>query len=204
MVRVEGKEARTVRQPFGATLIGGDDWNWLVQTGQPAGYTFTYFFRGLTSEQTLNMSGIIGADGTVALSATAAQTTKLVGSIAWQTCLFDTAGSRMELARGSVDVLPDIASAESVDGRSWAKRMLDAVTAAIEGRASQTEKRYRLGTSSGEREIEFLSPDDLLAWKGNLQTLYEKELVESGQKRPGGNQLRVSFGSSAARYGEWK
>jgi hypothetical protein len=196
-----------MRQPFGETLIAGDTWNWTVQlegSSAVAGSTLKYLFRGPAC-QALDIAGTVASDGTCNFispsSAGVQATTALAGSISWGLFLFDLSGNRTELARGTVTVLPDIETAgPNFDGRSWAKRTLDAVTNLLEGRASRVEKLYQVGG----RHIELLTPVELLELKGNLQSIYDKELVRSGQKRPGGNQIRAAFGPRAARYGEWK
>jgi hypothetical protein len=183
-------------------LVGGDAWNWIVEPDVPvpSGGALKYFFRG-PKAQTLDLNGTINADGTVSFAATGLQTSALVGSIAWQLCLFDADQKRTELGRGSVDVLPDIASQSAntgFDGRSWVKRSLDNVTAVLEGRAGRVEESYVIGG----RQLKLMSPDELLKLQGDLQTKYEKELASVGQKVPGANQVLVRFGRSGGS-GRW-
>jgi hypothetical protein len=190
-----------MRQPFEQQLVAGDAWNWRVIPEPPlaSDATLKYFLRGRTAQK-LDMPGTVGADGSVTFAATSADTLGLVGELTWSLCLFDASNNRTELARGTVTVIADIQSAgDSFDGRTWNKRMLDAITAVLEGRATRVEKLYQIAG----RHIELIPASELLQLKGDLQSAYDRELVASGQKRSGGNQIKVGFGRRNGRMGEW-
>jgi hypothetical protein len=196
-----------MRQPFGENLIGGDSWNWTlrledVDVESLAGATLKYFFRGSGStDQKLDITAEASTDGTFQFSATSEDTVKLVGSCTFSLCLFDADGNRTELVRGTVNVLPDVESADgTTDLRSWTKRTLDAVKAVLEGRASRVEEEYQIGG----RHVKLFSPSELLKLKGDLQSAYNRELVESGQKRSNTNQVRVGFGPKQTGTGVWR
>jgi hypothetical protein len=198
-----------VRQPFGENLIGGDSWTWIValddlDASVSAGATLKYFFRG-TNGQKLDLSAAVSDDGTFHFQAASVETAILVGTCAWQLCLFDSDNNRTEIARGSVNVLPDIASSDgTVDLRSWTKRMLDAVCAVLEGRATRAEEEYEISGAGGGRRLRLLKPEELLRLKVDLQAAYNKELVASGQRPSNSNQVRIAFGSRRAGLGGWR
>jgi hypothetical protein len=120
------------------------------------------------------------------LNATTAEASP--STLVW-TCLGP--GVRKELDRGQVEILPDISSETApVDGRSWVKKSLDAVRCVIEGRAGRVERQYMIAG----RELQLMTPADLMKWEGHLTARYNRELIESGQLSPSYNQVRVAFG----------
>lgn len=62
---------------------------------------------------------------------------------------------RIQVWSGAVQVLPDLRTATTADGRSHARRMLDAIEAALEGRATDGDLdivRTQLGDQTVERD----------------------------------------------------
>jgi len=62
---------------------------------------------------------------------------------------------RLQIWSGAVQVLPDLREATTADGRSHARRMLDAIEATLEGRASAGDLdivRTQLGDQAVERD----------------------------------------------------
>lgn len=195
-----------MRQPFGENLIGGDSWNWNVcledvDVASTEGVTLKYFFRGSSGgTQKLDITAERQSDGSFQFTATGEQTKVLVGTCSFSLCLFDAAGNRSELVRGSVNVLPDIEAADGTsDLRSWTKRMLDAVEAVLENRASRVEEEYQIAG----RQLRLISPDELVKLRGNLRVQYQRELQEKGQRSPNSSQIRVGFGSRRSGSGVW-
>jgi hypothetical protein len=194
-----------MRQPFGENLVGGDSWNWNValedyDLGSLEGAALKYFFRGPSADQKLDLTATLQADGTFQFTAAGADTLKLVGTCSWSLCFFDADSNRTELARGSVNVLADVESAATLDGRSWAKRMYDAVCAVLENRASRVEQQYQIGG----RQVGLLSPDELLKLKTNLRAQVNRELIDSGQRDPDSNQIKAAFGPRRTGTGVWR
>ncbi|MCK7513851.1 MAG: hypothetical protein MZV70_64100 [Desulfobacterales bacterium] len=68
---------------------------------------------------------------------------------------------RHEIGTGTVEVLRSFASTESYDGRTHAKKVLDAIEAAIEGRATSTQLEIEI---DGTR-IVHMAPDQLIKWR---------------------------------------
>lgn len=61
------------------------------------------------------------------------------------------AGERFRVDCGTVTVAPNITSAATFDGRSHARKVLDAIEAVIEGRASTDQQEYTIGNRSLKR-----------------------------------------------------
>lgn len=62
---------------------------------------------------------------------------------------------RLQVWAGAIQVLPDLRTATAADGRSHARRMLDAIEAALEGRATDGDLdivRTQLGDQTVERD----------------------------------------------------
>lgn len=77
---------------------------------------------------------------------------------------------RYEMANQDVIIKPNL-NAAAVDDRSQTKRILDAVTNQIEGRASREESSY----SIAGRSISLLTIAELIQLKNHYQNLYERE-----------------------------
>ena len=183
------------QQPFASQLVAGDDWSWTVsvQNYPPSSYTLKYFLRGPAK---LDLAAVAAPNGSdFMVTGASADTSKLqAGVYGWQMCVFDAAGKRTELARGQVEIIADIASQDAgVDDRSWVKVSLDAVRAVIQGRASRVERQYMIAG----RELQLLSPEDLLKLEGQLAARYRREQIESGQLPPQTNQVQAAFGDAS-------
>jgi len=77
------------------------------------------------------------------------------------------------IAAGLVQILPDIAAAESTtDHRSHAKKVLDALESVMEGKATKDVGSYSIGGKS----ISKMSPSELIEWRSFYLGEYRKEL----------------------------
>lgn len=174
-------------QPFGKQLVAGDTWQWaLALDYDSATWTAKYFFRGAAS---LDIVGVHNESGFV-FKATPAQTAAFApGTYSWQLVVV-SATDRIEIARGSVEVLANIeAGGVNFDGRSYTKRILDAIEAVLEGRASRSEKYYQVGS----RSLGLMEPTELLDLRDRLRRDYRAELIASGQLEDD-DTLYCSFG----------
>ena len=119
-----------------ASLRCGDTWQWRREdlSDYPAGtWTLNYYFRNATSHFDIAAT----ADGSAyAVSVALATTAGYVpGWYDWTAFVTDGT-ERYQIAAGRTEVLPDLATAKPYDGRSFARRMLDYIEAALENRAS--------------------------------------------------------------------
>ena len=99
---------------------------------------------------------------------------------------------RYKVGEGNIDVLADLADASvGYDGRSYVKKTLDALDAIILGKASKDQKMALVG----DRQIQRMSPAELLQWRSFYQAEYKAELaalaIANGE--PAGNKVLVSF-----------
>jgi len=93
-------------------------------------------------------------------------------------------GTVHEIERGSVEIEPDVTQAEDgYDGRSHARRVLDAIEAVIEKRATKDQERYRINN----RELYRTSIEDLLKLRAKYRAIVAREEGRGGW----GRRLRV-------------
>lgn len=100
------------------------------------------------------------ASGSDFLVQAAASTTAswATGFYTW-TAFVEQGAERYTVGRGQLEIRAASSTlAAAYDGRSHARKVLDAIEAAIEGRASQTQLEY---TING-RSIKFMKPEDLM------------------------------------------
>lgn len=103
----------------------------------------------------------------------AATAAYIAGDYQWQITA-TKATDRYTIATGFVTLLDNIAGRSALyDNRSHAKKVLDAIEAVIEGRASQEQQSY---TIAG-RSLEYTSLPDLLKLRATYKTEYENELA---------------------------
>ena len=116
----------------------GETWTWKKTLADfPANvWTLSYTL--------FNSSGVVSitasADGTDHLVDVAPATTAgyAVGRYDW-IAQIDDGTDVHQVGKGAIQVLPDVASASSYDGRSHARKMLDAINAILEGRATNSD-----------------------------------------------------------------
>jgi len=127
--------AYTVPTTEPAALRAGDTWQWTRVLGDyPAdAWTLTYYFRNAAA----HFNVVAAADGTayavnVVKATTAART---AGWYDWA-AFVSSATERYQVDAGRTEVLPDLSAAAAYDGRTFARKMLDAIEAALLSRAT--------------------------------------------------------------------
>jgi hypothetical protein len=139
-------------------------------------YTLTYI--GLTTSHGFSIIASAGAGYTFSVSLAPSLTTSLTSGVyhwwAFMAKGSGTALERYQVDEGTIEIKPNWASlvAAGVDIRSHVKRTLDAIEAAIEGRATAAQKSY---TIAG-RAIEFWSLTDLFELRDRYRAEYAGEL----------------------------
>lgn len=178
-------------------IIKGDSVEWTDFPGRdnlgnvvsPPDWTLTYSIRGQT---VLNLTAVAdGVNWKTTLSAV--QSAALgVGVYFWQS--HATRGSdRVTIGQGSFEVLPNLATeAANFDGRSQARKDLDAVQAAIRSMiAGGAVQEYTIGT----RSIKKMTLSDLMKLESDLKFECKKEeqaeLIRNGLGNP--HKLFVRF-----------
>lgn len=152
--------------PMQDTLVAGDTLNYTAQVPDypaTAGWTFRVRFvprstgvgSGVAHTATATASG---SDYVVQVAA-AVTATWAAGRYGWASWV-EKAGERYTLASGQITVQADPANAAvGADSRTHAERVLDAVEAVIEGRATQAQSEMQLG----ERALKYIPMAELLA-----------------------------------------
>lgn len=132
------------------------------------------------------------ADGeTHVLSADAGTTAGWAAGVYWYSLrVTDGANQIHELETGQVEIRADLAAVDGTyDGRGHVERVLDAIEAVIEGRASIDQERYRINN----RELQRTPIDQLL----KLRSEYRRELQRLKAARKGrsvlGRQVLTRF-----------
>lgn len=155
------------------TIRAGDFLSWtksLPEHPADAGWSLTYTLINASSKITINASAS-GADHLVSVPA-ATTGSYTAANYTWMARV--TKGSEVyTVDQGSLTVLPNLAALSTYDGRSHAKVMVEAIEAAIQGRASAMQLRM----SINNRSIEFLSPTELIKWL----SFYRAEVAKEAQ-----------------------
>lgn len=145
----------------------GDTWVWNRQDlpDYPAPtWSLKYQFKNATQHFEINAT----TDGTnfaisVAKATTAGYT---AGAYSWVAYVTDGT-SQYEVDRGRITVLASysLASPAALDDRSHARKVLEALEATIEGKATKDQMEYTIGS----RSIKRMSATDLVTWRNHYR-----------------------------------
>ena len=181
-------------------LRAGDALSFEVQTTLPAGW-FLFFVLNAVLNNTpqrillgrdANGNNLIAIDAngiaafTVVSSVTAAWPP---GRYQWDAFSVDPQANRTQLASGVVDLLPDVAGATPVDGRSYNQKALDSIRAVILGTVQDDTMMYKIGT----RELTKISRKELLQLEATFEGRVNRERRRRGEILPR-RGLAVNFG----------
>lgn len=169
------------------TIRAGDLVSWSKSLADyPAndGWTLVYTLINGSTKLTINASAS-GADHLVSVAAvTSAAYT--AGSYSWMARV--TKGAEIyTVDTGSMQILPNLAALTTFDGRSHAKVMVEAIEAAIQGRASSVQLRMAINN----RSIEYLSPTELIKWLSFYRAEVAKEAQAETIRRTGVNPRNI-------------
>ena len=179
-------------------LVVGDRWTWrrpdLAATYDPADYALTYEYMCDS-----------GGGGSHKFTITATETTDdyiveisqdvtehyHVHLYKWYAFITRTSDSeRISVDSGVAQLVADYAES-TADQRSHAKKVLDAIEAVIENRASQDQMSY----SIAGRSLARMSIDDLMTFRNRYRAEYNEELKKARikNKQDTGNTIKVRF-----------
>lgn len=134
-----------------SSLRAGDTWQWRREdlADYPASaWTLVYYFRNASAHFDITAS----ADGDAyAVTVAKASSGKAPGWYDW-IAVVSSATERHEVDRGRLEILPDYATAAVLDGRSTARRILEAIDALILGRAS-ADQVDTVAAALGDRSL---------------------------------------------------
>ena len=130
--------ARTVPTTEPTSARAGDTWEWKRTLDDfPAGtWTLTYTLFNSTAVETITAS----ADGTTHVVDVAPTTTQTYAAGRYDWIAQVTDGTDIyTVGKSVIEVLPDLSSQTSYDGRSHARKMLDLINAVLESKATSDE-----------------------------------------------------------------
>lgn len=169
-------------------LVVGDRWAWkradLSDTYPPASYTLKYSFRRSNSAEEVEITSTV-ADFVVEVpAATTAGYTS--GHYAWQAYIVRNSDSeRVTVGSGSAELLSN-QDAAATDPRSHARKMVDLLEAALEGRATDQQidvLTSAIGDRSVTRKPEQLKPL-LDQYRAELAREEAAEAIKNGMGSP--------------------
>ena len=173
----------------------GLTWKWrredLAASYPASSWTLKYWFKK-TGAAGANFSVVASADGdnfsvTVDAAMTLAYTS---GKYAWAAEVSGGASEVYEIDRGTLDVLPRYDQAANLDDRSHARKMLEAIEALLENRASIDQQEYAINGRSLKR----MTVKELTDWRDYyLSETAAETMRERARNGQGGNRLVVKL-----------
>lgn len=181
------------------TIRAGETVKWTKDLSEhytPAGsWALTYFISGPKQSAITATASSDNQSYSVTISATETASWP-AGSYWWQARVIKS-GEVFTVGGGSITVLADVTQLpDGYDGRSTAKKILDAHESAYLAYAGRIEKQYSVGTPS--RSFVYHDKAELIAainyWKGIVAQEVEAEKIARGEGT--GRNIFVRFGSS--------
>jgi hypothetical protein len=167
------------------SLRAGDTWAWTrTLADYPASaWTLTYYFRNATAK----FDVVATASGdSYAVTVAKASSGKTPGWYDW-TAFVESATERHQVNAGRVQILPNVAADVVNDGRTFARRMLDAIEAILEGRATSSDiDRVSVGM---EDRSHVQKPELLLPLRDRYRVEVRRE--EMAQRAGSGSRILV-------------
>lgn len=100
----------------------------------------------------------------------------------WAFAVVSLGGEIATVELGETKILPSLTGLTTLDQRSHVKKVLDALDALLEGKATEDMAEM----SIGNRSLKKMGPDELLKWKKYYSELYRRELdqkaISEGKK----------------------
>lgn len=153
------------------------------------GWTLTYEF--LTSSEDLGSFSSTSYQGNHLITVAATTTSGWNAAEVFYVGRVSKSGEIYTVDRGSFTVKENFTTALNLDGRSHAKKVLDAIEAVIENRASQDQMSY----SIAGRSLSRMSPEQLFLMRDRYQAEHNKEQAEiaRAQGRKTKETIKVRF-----------
>jgi len=153
--------------------------HWTVDPGDDFrpedGWACHYFFA-LSSGNPIDVTATDNGDGLFLVTITATITATMTATRYPYVGRASRAGEVYEVDSGEVEVLPALTAA--AEGRSWARKNLDAVetelTSRISGGSGSVSSKS-ISTPGGTRSLQFVSYEELLALRSKLQIEVQRE-----------------------------
>lgn len=154
-----------------ATIRAGDTLSITLDTPETPAPTWAATLTLINGASKVQFSS--SASGSQHLLARTAAQTAAWAAARYGWSLHVVAGAeRRTLASGSIDVLPDLAAATTLDTRTAAAKALEAAESAL---ATYGAKAYLQTIQLGDRTQTFRSPGDFLSWISKLRAQVRSE-----------------------------
>jgi hypothetical protein len=169
----------------------GLTWQWRREdlADYPAStWTLTYWFKQQASSGA-KFSIVASADGDAYSISVAAATTAGYTADDYTWVAVVTSGTEaFEVDHGTAKILPKYNADAALDDRSHAKKVLEAIEAVIEGRASKDQEEYTIGNRSLKR-----TPlEDLMKLRNQYKAeVFREQLEENARNGKQGSKLVV-------------
>lgn len=163
-----------------ASFFAGDTVKWTISLADyPASSGWTLKYALINATHHIAFSSTASAnDHAIVLSATTTAA-YIKGSYQWQSYIENAdASERYTIGHGTIEIKKTFATDKPFDPRSEAQQIFEAIEATIKGRASQGQLSRRVG----DRQLQYMSSDELIKWRNFYKNEYEKELGEGGKR----------------------
>lgn len=175
-------------------LIAGDTLDFRTSVpSYPASAGWTLTYRMMPRSGGVAITFNAGADGDDYRVQVGASTTAnwAPSEYSWSAYVAK-AGERYTVEQGLATILANLGTATNFDGRSHARKVLDAINAVLEGRASKDQQEYTIG----DRSLKRTPIPDLLVLRDRYQMEVANEdaqaQIAAGSANP--RMVRVRFG----------
>lgn len=155
------------------------EWRKSLDDFPASDWTLKYYFRAPVGG---GFDATAAADGDDFSVSVAAPDSLAAGAIYWQAWV-EKGGEKHLVAEGNSTVkasLAGVAAGAAFDGRSRVKKILDAIDAMMEGKATRDQQEYQIGTPSGNRMLRRIPIDQLISLRRYYAGLYAKERRRAG------------------------
>ncbi|TRZ51087.1 hypothetical protein D4S03_05635 [bacterium] len=181
------------------TIFAGDSLSWTESAGEYPAPTWTmrYAIRGASKLNLVSTPAGTDHKFSVPYWSTYLQP----GIYAWQSYVTDVTGARHTIASGSIHIRTNLVAQDvGFDGRSHAQKVLDAIEATMEGRASKAQGSVQINN----RQIQYLKPEELVKWRSfyKAEVAREKTAEKVAQGEEPGNRILTRFRDDTSR-GAW-
>lgn len=180
-------------------IIAGDTLAWTKDLADyPAtdGWHLSYRLRGNTNYDIAWGTHVTTDGAGFSISVPAATTSSWVPGNFWLFGFVTDGTERHQIIKVQVTVQPDSQTvSQSYDGRSHARKALDAIEAVLEGSASREESMYQLDFGGKMRQLQFCPKEELIKMRNYYKREVDSELAaERIAKGLGGkSQILVRF-----------
>ncbi len=176
----------------------GDFWAWkrddLASDYPVADYSLSYEFNLIDGSTAANFTLTATESGNEYIISTSSTTSYTLGNYNWISYITRSSDSaRVKLEEGYVEIQDNYATTSN-SVRSHAKKILDAVEAVLENRASMDQQSM----SIAGRSLSRMSITDLMTFRDRYKAEYLKEVKIARIKNglASGNTIKVNFGQN--------